>query len=108
MLPWLKIVGGLRYDYYYAQIGNSQNSANIFGNTTLPYAAQTITYLSSRAGAIVEPIAAQSYYFSYSTSFNPSLEQLVTTTGTSQPCRRSRTRRSKPASSTSSSTAICR
>jgi catecholate siderophore receptor len=85
VLPWLKIVGGLRYDYYYAQIGNSQNSANIFGNTTLPYAVQPVTYLSSRAGAIVEPNRAQSYYFSYSTSFNPSLEQLVTTTGTSQP-----------------------
>jgi catecholate siderophore receptor len=85
VLPWLKLVGGLRYDYYYAQIGNSQNSANIFGNTTLPYAAQAITNLSSRAGAIIEPTRAQSYYFSYSTSFNPSLEQLVTTTGTSQP-----------------------
>jgi len=78
-------LGGLRFDYYYAQIGNSQNSANIFGNTTIPYAAQAITNLSSRAGAIIEPTRAQSYYFSYSTSFNPSLEQLVTTTGTSQP-----------------------
>ncbi len=85
VLPWLKLVGGLRYDYYYAQIGNSQNSANIFGNTTIPYAAQAITNLSSRAGAIIEPTREQSYYFSYSTSFNPSLEQLVTTTGTSQP-----------------------
>jgi len=85
VLPELKLVGGLRFDYYYAQIGNSQNSANIFGNTTLPYAAQAITNTSVRAGAIFEPTRAQSYYFSYSTSFNPSLEQLVTTTGTSQP-----------------------
>ena len=38
-----------------------------------------------RAGAIIEPTREQSYYFSYSTSFNPSLEQLVATTGTSQP-----------------------
>src|SRR3981081_65935 len=54
-------------------------------HTTIPYAAQALTTPSSRAGAIIEPTRAQSYYFSYSTSFNPSLEQLVTTTGTSQP-----------------------
>jgi catecholate siderophore receptor len=85
VLPELKLVGGLRFDYYYAQIGNSQNSANIFGSTTIPYAVQPITNLSVRTGAIYEPTRAQSYYFSYSTSFNPSLEQLVQTTGTSQP-----------------------
>jgi len=85
VLPELKLVGGLRLDYYYAQIGNSQNSANQFGNTTIPYAVQPITNLSVRTGAIYEPTRAQSYYFSYSTSFNPSLEQLVQTTGTSQP-----------------------
>ena len=37
------------------------------------------------AGVIFEPKPWQSYYASYSTSFNPSLEQLVNTTGTSQP-----------------------
>ena len=84
VMPWLKLVGGLRLDYYYAQIGNSQNSANIFGNTTVPYFVQPITFLSARAGAIVEPTREQSYYFSYSTSFNPSLEQLTSTTGAAQ------------------------
>ena len=84
VMPWLKLVGGLRLDYYYAQIGNSQNSANIFGNTTVPYFVQPITFLSTRAGAIVEPTREQSYYFSYSTSFNPSLEQLTSTTGAAQ------------------------
>jgi catecholate siderophore receptor len=83
-MPWLKLVGGLRLDYYYAQIGNSQNSANIFGNTTVPYFVQPITFLSVRTGAIVEPTRQQSYYFSYSTSFNPSLEQLTSTTGSAQ------------------------
>ena len=34
-----------------------------------------------RAGAIFEPTKEQSYYVSYSTSFNPSLEQLTSTTG---------------------------
>jgi catecholate siderophore receptor len=84
VMPWLKLVGGLRLDYYYAQIGNSQNSANIFGNTTVPYFVQPITFLSVRTGAIVEPTQQQSYYFSYSTSFNPSLEQLTSTTGSAQ------------------------
>ena len=84
VMPWLKLVGGLRLDYYYAQIGNSQNSANTFGNTTVPYFVQPITFLSTRAGAIIEPTREQSYYFSYSTSFNPSLEQLTSTTGAQQ------------------------
>ena len=83
-LPWLKIVAGLRLDYYWAQVGNSINSANTAGSTTTPYMVQPITFLSQRYGAIVEPTRAQSYYFSYSTSFNPSLEQLTSTTGTQQ------------------------
>ena len=84
VIPELKLVGGLRLDYYYAQIGNSQNSANIFGNTSVPYFVQPITNLSVRTGAIFEPTKAQSYYVSYSTSFNPSLEQLTSTTGSAQ------------------------
>src|SRR5215813_258979 len=83
-LPWLKIVAGLRLDYYWAQVGNSINSANTAGSTTTPYMVQPITFLSQRYGAIVEPTRAQSYYFSYSTSFNPSLEQLTSTTGSQQ------------------------
>jgi catecholate siderophore receptor len=81
--PWLKLVAGLRFDYYWAQVGNTINSANTVGNTTTPYQAQPITFLSQRYGAIFEPSPEQSYYFSYSTSFNPSLEQLTSTTGTS-------------------------
>jgi catecholate siderophore receptor len=84
VLPWVKLVGGLRLDYFYAQIGNSINSANTFGSTTSPYSVQPVTFLSSRAGVIVEPTKWQSYYFSYSTSFNPSLEQLTATTGSQQ------------------------
>ena len=85
LLPELKFVGGLRFDYYYAQIGNSQNSANIFGSTAVPWAVQGITNTSVRTGLIFEPKPWQSYYVSYSTSFNPSLEQLVNTTGTTSP-----------------------
>ena len=80
-MPWLKLVGGLRWDVYSAQFGNSINSANTVGNTAVPYQFQTDYFTSVRAGAIFEPTKEQSYYVSYSTSFNPSLEQLTSTTG---------------------------
>lgn len=83
LLPWLKVVGGVRQDIYWAQIGNSINSANTKGNSSVPYQQQTVTFTSVRTGAIIEPTPQQSYYFSYSTSFNPSLEQLTATTGNS-------------------------
>ncbi|WP_421998821.1 TonB-dependent receptor [Reyranella sp.] len=83
-MPWLKFVGGVRWDIYKAQIGNSVNSVNTPGNRTVPYYSQTDTFTSVRAGVIFEPTKEQSYYFSYSTSFNPSLEQLTSTTGDQQ------------------------
>ncbi len=81
LLPEVKLVGGLRWDYYAASIGNSINSANTAGSTAVPFQYQPDSFLSVRAGIIYEPTAAQSYYVSYSTSFNPSLEQLTSTTG---------------------------
>jgi catecholate siderophore receptor len=83
--PQWNLVGGLRHDRYQASIANSINSANTAANTTLAAADQTVHFTSVRAGALWQPSAAQAYYFSYSTSFNPSLEQLVSTTGISQP-----------------------
>lgn len=85
IVPEVKLVGGVRYDVYYAQIGNSINLANTPGNNTLGYAERTDTYTSVRGGPIFQPDKVQTYYASYSTSFNPSLEQLVNTTGTSSP-----------------------
>jgi catecholate siderophore receptor len=82
LLPELKVVAGLRWDYYAAQIANSVNRNNTAGNTTVAGLQQTDTFLSVRGGIIYEPTPAQSYYVSYSTSFNPSLEQLTSTTGT--------------------------
>lgn len=83
--PELKLVGGLRFDSYWAAIGNSINSRNTPGNTATPYMMQNVNFLSVRAGAMFQPDKVQSYYVSYSTSFNPSLEQLVSTTGAQQP-----------------------
>ena len=85
LAPEFKLVGGLRYDRYSAEVSNSINSANTPGNTTLGNASQTVDFTSVRAGALWQPTPAQTYYVSYSTSFNPSLEQLTSTTGISQP-----------------------
>ena len=68
-----KLVGGLRFDRYVASISNT---------ISLPSSAnQTINFLSVRGGGIWQPTAAQSYYLSYSTSFDPALEQLTGTVG---------------------------
>jgi catecholate siderophore receptor len=83
VLPELKLVGGLRWDYYAATIGNSVNGVNTPGNRNAAFAYQADTFTSVRGGVIFEPTPQQSYYVSYSTSFNPSLEQLTSTTGTS-------------------------
>lgn len=76
-----KLVGGLRRDRYKASIDNSINSANTAGNKTLPSASQTVNFTSVRSGVLYQPTESQSYYLSYGTSFNPSLEQLTLTTG---------------------------
>lgn len=76
-----KVVGGLRWDRYSASITNSINSGNTAGNTTVPSANQTVKFTSVRGGVIYQPTDSQSYYASYGTSFNPSLEQLTVTSG---------------------------
>ena len=80
LTPQLKVVGGLRWERYDAEVSNSLPTA-----TTLARASQTVSYTSLRAGLIWRPAEAQTYYVSYSTSFNPSLEQLTSTTGLTQP-----------------------
>jgi catecholate siderophore receptor len=82
LIPEVKLVGGVRQDVYWSQVWNTINSANTPGNTTIGFAEQTVYFTSVRGGVIFEPTKNQSYYVSYSTSFNPSLEQLVSTTGT--------------------------
>src|SRR3569623_1319539 len=76
-----KLIGGLRQDRYKASISNSINSANTTGSTVVPPSDQTVNFTSVRTGAIYQPTDTQSYYLSYGTSFNPSLEQLTLTTG---------------------------
>ncbi len=85
VIPEVKLVGGVRFDNYWAQVGNSINNLNTKGNTSTPYMQQTIGFVSWRGGILFQPDKAQTYYVSASTSFNPSLEQLVSTTGTTAP-----------------------
>lgn len=73
-----KLVTGLRYDKFVANISNSLPSAN-----SVASASQSVNFTSLRLGGIWQPTAVQSYYLSYGTSFNPSLEQL--TGGSSNP-----------------------
>ncbi|NIF53832.1 TonB-dependent siderophore receptor [Burkholderia sp. Ax-1724] len=69
-----KVVGGVRWDRFQASIANT---------TTAPaYASQTNYFTSVRTGLIYQPTDWQSYYFSYGTSFDPSLEALTLTSGT--------------------------
>ncbi len=68
------LVAGLRRDRFKADISNT---------VSLPaYATQTVYFTSVRGGLIYQPSEAQSYYLSYGTSFDPSLEQLTLTNGT--------------------------
>ena len=67
-------IAGLRRDRYAAALDNT---------ISLPrHAAQTVYFTSQRAGVIYQPDFQQSYYVSYGTSFNPSLETLTVTNNT--------------------------
>ena len=72
--PQFKVVAGVRRDWFDATIANTVTAPKSI--------AQDVAFTSYRAGGIWQPTLAQSYYASYSTSFNPSLEQLTNTTGT--------------------------
>jgi catecholate siderophore receptor len=85
LIPQLKLVGGVRYDRYSATVTNTVNAANTSGSTAFARVSQSVGFTSVRGGAIFQPTKAQSYYVSYSTSFDPSLEQLTSTTGVSRP-----------------------
>jgi catecholate siderophore receptor len=66
-----KLIGGLRWDRFQAQIHNTISAPS--------YATQTNAFTSVRTGVIYQPADWQSYYVSYGTSFDPSLEALTLT-----------------------------
>jgi catecholate siderophore receptor len=69
LLPQLDLLGGLRGDLFVAD-----QDSHITG---IPGFDQTVAKPSYRAGLVFHPTPAQSYYFSYGTSFNPSAEALA-------------------------------
>jgi catecholate siderophore receptor len=66
-----KVVAGLRWDRYQSQISNTTSAPR--------YTHRTDYFTSVRTGLIYQPDDVQSYYFSYGTSFDPSLETLTVT-----------------------------
>jgi catecholate siderophore receptor len=68
-----KAVGGIRRDRYSADIANKVSQPRS--------ASQAVEFTSVRAGLLYQPTDTQSYYASYGTSFNPSLETLQVTNG---------------------------
>jgi catecholate siderophore receptor len=72
-----KLVGGVRWDRFKASVSNTISTST----PPLYNADQTINFTSVRTGLIYQPTDTQSYYASFGTSFNPSLEQLTATAG---------------------------
>ncbi len=69
-----QFVAGLRRDRFAADLSNT---------ITAPLnVSQTVYFTSVRTGIIFQPSEKQSYYASYGTSFDPSLETLTVTNGT--------------------------
>jgi catecholate siderophore receptor len=68
-----KVVGGVRYDRFDASITNTISAP--------ASASQDVSFTSVRGGVIYQPTEMQSYYVSYGTSFDPSLETLTVTNG---------------------------
>ena len=68
-----KLVAGLRYD--------TVRRAHLELAEPARVGEPDVNYTSVRAGFIYEPTPVQSYYLSYGTSFNPSLETLALTNG---------------------------
>ncbi|MGZ8199196.1 MAG: TonB-dependent receptor, partial [Methylosarcina sp.] len=66
LTPEWKLLGGVRYDVFSASQNDRLNDANDFGRIDRQW--------NPRAGIVWQPTKAQSYYFSYGTSFNPSAE----------------------------------
>lgn len=66
LTPEWKLLGGVRYDVFSASQNDRLNDSNDFGRIDRQW--------NPRAGIVWQPTKAQSYYFSYGTSFNPSAE----------------------------------
>lgn len=68
LLPQLDVIGGLRWDLFYADFDSRVNNLHL---------DRTDKQVSYRAGLVFRPTPEQSYYFAFGTSFNPSAEALA-------------------------------
>ena len=73
-----KLVAGIRGERFRARsdLKKYELPDGFPADTTEPVTPNSQTLWSPRAGVIFQPTPAQSYYFSYGTSFNPSAETL--------------------------------
>ena len=69
---YFDLVGGVRWDYFDTAFDNTTFSAA--NERARNHLNRTDKMWSYRGGLIFHPTAAQSYYFSYATAFNPSAE----------------------------------
>lgn len=72
LTPQWKIIGGLRWDRFQSDF--TQRTVATGARLELE---RTDSMVSPRAALVFQPTAAQTYYFSYGTSFNPSAEALT-------------------------------
>ena len=71
-LPWLKVLGGVRYDHFEADL---ESRASATGVKTRLDRADDVA--SPRAALVIQPTPMQTYYFAWGTSFNPSAEAIT-------------------------------
>lgn len=70
-----KVVGGVRWDHFAARLADSNVTRGPVD------ASQTISHASVRTGILYQPAENRTYYVSYGTSFDPSLETLSVANG---------------------------
>jgi catecholate siderophore receptor len=71
ILPWLKMLYGSRFDNFDTDLTNF----NADGSTASTL-SRNDQFFSPRAALVVQPTPAQTYYFAWGRSFNPSAETL--------------------------------
>lgn len=86
LTPQWKVVGGLRNERFMVDSTLVKHTlpAGFPADNTEPSAPKSESMWSPRAGVLFQPDAAQTYYFSYGTSFNPSAEAITQSSSTAQ------------------------
>lgn len=84
LTPQWKLVAGLRGERFKASsdLVKFTLPTGFPADTTVASPPKSETMFSPRAGVIFQPSAAQSYYLSYGTSFNPSAENVTQSSST--------------------------